>query len=340
MPKHKKAGHLIMVAVTLIFGINIPLSKALLPEYISPEGLTLSRILFATLVFWIVSFFSEREKASWKDHRFFLAGSLCGVAFNQGLFILGLNMTSPIDASIIITSGPLFAMVFAAFLLKEPISFLKVTGVLVGATGAILLVYTAHHSGTIRESSLAGNLMIFGSAAIYAFYLVFTKPLTQRYSPITLMKWMFLYASLLVTPFLYKHLFTAKLFLHPEESGIALMEMGYTLIFATVIAYLLIPLAQQRIRPTTISMYNNFQPLVASFVAISVGMDHFSGIKLLSALLIFIGVYLVTRSKARPEWANEADLTDRQPAENRLNEVPVRVECTDSMAGTRTPQAD
>lgn len=299
MAKDKRAGHILMWAVTLIFGINIPLSKSLLPVWISPEGLTLSRILFAACAFWIASLFIPREKVPIKDHRFFLIASLCGVSFNQGLFLLGLNMTSPIDASIIITCGPLFAMIFAAFLLKEPITFLKISGVLVGASGAILLVYNAHHATTVHSSSLVGNLMVFGSSIIYAFYLVFSKPLTQRYSPITLMKWMFLYASLMVTPLYIGKVISAPVYLHPEVTPV--LQMMYTLFMATFVTYLLIPMAQQRIRPTTISMYNNLQPLVASLVAISIGMDHFSVIKLISAILIFTGVFLVTRSKAKPE---------------------------------------
>lgn len=296
MSKSRKSGHLIMFAVTLIFGINIPLSKSLLPGWISPEGLTLSRIIFGATAFWIASLFIAKEKVRLKDHGFFLLGSFCGVSLNQGLFILGLNMTSPVDASIIITSGPLFAMIFAAFILKEPISLLKVSGIVVGASGAILLVSTSHHAAS-RDSSLAGNLMIFGSALIYAFYLVFTKPLTLRYSPVTIMKWMFLYASVFVTPFYLPKVLSAPVYLHPDNT--AILQMIYTLFLATFLTYLLIPMAQQRIRPTTISMYNNFQPLIASFVAISVGMDHFSLLKVVSATLIFCGVYLVTRSKAR-----------------------------------------
>ncbi len=300
-----------MFAVTLIFGINIPLSKSLLPQWISPEGLTLSRIIFGAAIFWIASLFVPHEKVTFKEHRFFLIGSLVGVVFNQGLFITGLNMTSPIDASIIITCGPLFAMIFAAFLLKEPITLLKVSGVLVGASGAILLVYNGHHSSAAHASNLTGNLMVFGSSVIYAFYLVFTKPLTLRYSPITMMKWMFLYATIFVAPFYYRQVLSAPVYTHPEMT--AVLQMLYTLCFATFLAYLLIPMAQQRIRPTTISMYNNFQPLVASIVAVSVGMDHFSVIKGLSALLIFAGVYLVTRSKARAE--NEKGVLDEWEAE-------------------------
>lgn len=299
MPKNRKTGHLIMFAVTLIFGINIPLTKSLLSASFSPEGLTLARILFATSAFWLVSVFLPREKVPFKDHRFFLLGSFCGVSLNQGLFVIGLNMTSPIDASIIITSGPLFAMIFAAIILKEPISLLKVSGIFVGASGAILLVYSGYHATAVQASNLIGNLMIFGSAMIYAFYLVFTKPLTQRYSPVTIMKWMFLYASLFVTPLYHNELISSSIFAHSSTTSV--LQVMYTLIMATFLAYLLIPMAQMRIRPTTISMYNNFQPLIASLVAISVGMDHFSFAKAVSALLIFSGVYLVTRSKAKPE---------------------------------------
>ncbi len=310
MPRDRREGHLIMVAVTLIFGINIPLSKSLLPVWISPEGLTLARILFGAVMFWIISFFSLKEKVPLKDHLFFLIGSLCGIVFNQGLFITGLNMTSPIDASIIITGGPLFAMIFAAILLKEPISLLKISGIFVGASGAILLVYSGHHASSTHSSSLTGNLMVMGSSLIYAFYLVFTRPLTIRYSAITLMKWMFLYASIMVAPFYYQHLLSAQVYLHPEK--IPVLEMMYTLILATFLAYLLIPLAQQRIRPTTISIYNNFQPLVASLVAVAVGMDHLSVVKGLSAILIFGGVYLVTHSRARAE--NEKGRLDKWEA--------------------------
>lgn len=288
-----------MVAITLIFGVNIPISKALLPGWLSPEAFTLLRILFAALSFWIASLMVPREKVPLKDHGFIFLGSFCGVIFNQGLFIYGLTMTSPIDASIIVTSGPLFAMIFAAIMLKEPISFLKVSGVAVGAAGAILLVYTGHHNSTTHESSLLGNLMVMGSSAIYAFYLVFTRPLTARYSAITLMKWMFLYSSILVAPFLIHKVPVATLLVHPEKT--AVLQFVYVLVFATFTAYLLIPLAQQRLRPTTISIYNNFQPLIASFVAVAVGMDHFSAIKAISAILIFSGVYLVTHSRAKPE---------------------------------------
>lgn len=286
-----------MLLITLIFGLNIPVLKLLLPNWISPEGLTLARILFGAISFWIASLFVKNEKLLKRDHSWMLLGALCGVVFNQGFFIAGLNNTSPIDASIIITSGPLFAMIFAAIILKEPISILKISGIVVGALGAILLVSSAHHSPHTAQSTLKGNFYILASAMIYAFYLVITKPLTTRYSPITLMKWMFLYGAIMVTPFYLPGLISATVLHHPEPLSFLLLV--YTMIAATFFAYLLIPMAQKRLRPTTISMYNNLQPLVATFAAIMVGMDHITIVKVFSALLIFGGVYLVTRSKSR-----------------------------------------
>jgi drug/metabolite transporter (DMT)-like permease len=287
-----------MLVVTIIFGLNIPLSKSLLPVTISPEGLTLSRIFFAAVAFWIASLFVKYEHVPLKDHGFLLVGAFCGVMFNQGLFIIGLNQTSPIDASIIITVGPLFAMIFAALILKEPITLMKVGGVLVGGCGAILLVYSGHNNIS-AQSSLTGNLMIMTSSMIYAFYLVITKPLTTRYSPITMMKWMFLYGAILLTPLFYHHILESKLIHEPEIKPV--LQMIYTLFGATFITYLLLTMAQKRLRPTTISMYNNLQPLIASFAAIVVGMDHFSVVKLLAGMLIFSGVYLVTQSKSKAD---------------------------------------
>lgn len=301
MSEQKKNGHLIMLVVTLIFGLNIPLSKSLLPAAMSPEGLTISRFAFGAVAFWMASIFTKKERVPLKDHLFFLVGACCGVIFNQGLFLVGLSHTSPIDASIIITAGPLFAMIFAALILKEPITLMKAGGVLVGASGAILLVYSGSHT-VATQSSVVGNLMIAGSSMIYAFYLVISRPVVARYSAVTMMKWMFLYASVMVVPFFYPHILEAPVVQTPTLKPV--LQMIYTLFGATFVTYLLLAMAQQRIRPTTISMYNNLQPLIASFVAIMVGMDHFSMLKLLAGALIFSGVYLVTQSKSKADIEN------------------------------------
>lgn len=300
----KQSGHITMFCAVCFFAINIPISKYLLANgYISAYGLTIARMVFASIAFWTASLFMKKETIAKKDHLTILLGGLLGITFNQGLFIFGLSNTSPVDASIITTSSPLFAMVIAALVLKEPITTKKVSGVLMGGIGAIFLVYSSHHGDVTTGSSMKGNLAIVCSSLSYATYLVITKPLTSKYSSITLMKWMFLYSTILLLPFLYKDLINAPLF-HQSDAH-PYMLISYTLLFATFIAYLLIPIAQKKIRATTISMYNNMQPLIASFIAIILGQDTFSFEKAISGVLILSGVYLVTQSKSKKDLEQE-----------------------------------
>lgn len=304
----KQTGNMIMFCVVSFFAINIPISKYLLAnEYISPYGLTIARMTFATIAFWITSLFMGKEHVSRRDHLVLLAGGILGITLNQGLFIFGLANTSPVDASIITTSTPLFAMIIAALVLREPITAKKISGVLLGGAGAIFLVYSTHHGDITNDPSLKGNIAVACSSFSYATYLVITRPLTSKYSSVTLMKWMFLYSTIILLPFFYKDLMTAPLFGQSESKPYFLIS--YTLLFATFIPYMLVPLAQKRIRATTISMYNNLQPLIASFIAIFLGQDTFSVEKAVSGIIILFGVYLVTQSKSRADLdAETADV--------------------------------
>ena len=265
---------------------------------LSPMAVTLLRMSFASVVFWLVSLFLPKEKVAKKDLFILLLGGVLGMALNQGCFAYGLSRTAPVDASIITTSGPLFAMIMAAIILKEPITSQKVGGVLVGGIGAIILVYTSTHSSAVN-SSWQGNVAVLSAQAFYATYLVITRPLAERYSSITMMKWMFLFAAILIFPFGIQDVIDAPLFQQQEKEPY--LALTFVLVGATFIAYMLIPMAQKRIRPTTISMYNNLQPLIASGVAISIGMDHFSITKVIAGVFIFGGVYLVTMSKSKAD---------------------------------------
>ncbi len=306
MNKTKLQGHLIIAFVNILFAINMIISKSLLHDEISPEGLTLARILFACTAFWITSLFVKKEKVDKKDlFMLFLCGML-GIAINQALFIEGLNTTSPVDASILVTCTPMFVMVFAFFLLKEPITWKKAGGVIIGATGAILLILTGHHVDT-RDGSLNGNLMVIASGFSYALYLVIAKPLTLKYSAVTIMKWMFLFSAIVLTPFNFQYLKNAPVLSSGEVPHYhGLLLLAYVLFCATYITYLLIPIALKKIRPTTVSMYNYLQPIVAALIAVLIGQDSFTWEKLGSAVMVFFGVYLVTISKSRADVEKES----------------------------------
>lgn len=303
----KQQGNLIMVLVITIFGINIPINKYMYAQgLLSPVVLTSLRMSFAAIAFWLVSFLQPKDKVRTKDMLILFVGGLFGMVLNQGLFAYGLGQTSPVDASIITTSSPLFAMIIAAVVLKEPITWLKAGGVLVGGAGAIFLIYSGNHGNVSQGGNFFGNIAIMSSQFFYAFYLVVTRPLSDKYSSITMMKWMFTYACMLMLPFSIRDVVKAPIFYQTDYLPFILLS--FTLIGATFVAYMLIPFAQRRIRPTTISMYNNMQPLIASVIAIFMGMDRFSFDKLIAAILIFGGVYLVTISKSKADLERSIEM--------------------------------
>lgn len=321
MNKSKVRGHIAMLFTALIFGVNIPLSKNLMPDWISPIGLTYSRFAFGAIAFWIISLFIKSEKVSRKDMGTLFLGSLLGVGINQGSFIAGLQRTSVTNASIVITVTPILAMIISFFILKEPITLKKAGGVLIGLIGVLSMILTSQTAAAGHEASIIGDLLCVLSSLSYAFFLVLTRGISKRYHSLTLMKWMFLFSAILFMPLGYKDLSSAAIFVH--GSAVAWGSYLYMLIGATVITYLLIPVAQREIRPTTIGMYNYLQPLVAAFIAIMWGHDTFSWTKPLSGVLIFIGVYFVTTSKSREDVEHEKEIHEHSEEQPALQPCPV-----------------
>ncbi|MDR0431382.1 MAG: DMT family transporter [Tannerellaceae bacterium] len=302
--KEKLKGHGLILLANMLFGINMPISKYLLPGHVSPEALTIMRMLFACVMFWLTSLFMKKEKVPLRDIGLLFVCGMCGIAFNQSLFVLGLSQTSPVDASIIATTGPIFVMLLAALILKEPITKLKALGVLMGAAGGVLLIFSSVHASN-QASNLQGDLKIVLSGFIYSIYVVISKPLCQRYSPVTIMKWMFLFSFIVLAPFMFREMLDTPVFHRRSTDWKEVSAILYVLTGATFLPYLLIPMALKRIRPTTLSMYNYAQPIVASLIAVMVGQDTFSASKIISTVLVFVGVYMVTQSKSREDIEKE-----------------------------------
>ena len=285
-----------------MWGLMSPMAKLVMVSgAVTPLVLTDLRILGAMVLFWIASFFQKQEHVNHKDLAKLFGASLLAIVFNQGCFIFGVGLTSPADASIITTSMPLWAMVLAAFFLKEPITGKKILGIASGASGALLLILGSRHGGT---SAAAGNTYIWGDLLVlmaqlsYALYIVLFKDFVNKYSLITIMKWMFTYAFICELPFSYENLMTTNWGnLGTKEIG----ALSFIVIGATFLSYMLIVIGQKNLRPTVAGMYNYIQPLVACIVAISLGMDSFNLVKMIAIVLIFGGVYLVTISRSKVE---------------------------------------
>ena len=306
----KLKGHSSMLGANVMWGLMSPVAKfVMVGGAVTPLVVTDLRITGAMVLFWIASFFQKPERVAPKDLLKLLGASLLAIVFNQGCFIFGVGLTSPVDASIITTSMPLLAMVLAAIYLKEPITGKKVLGIAVGATGALLLILGSHQ---VSEAKAAGNHYIWGDLLVllaqfsYALYFVLFKNFVNKYSLIAIMKWMFTYAFICALPFSYNDL------LHTEWKSLQNTEIGalvFIVVGSTFISYVLIVIGQKNLRPTVAGMYNYVQPLVASIVAVCWGMDTFNFVKIISVALIFGGVYLVTNSRSKAEM--EAVVADK-----------------------------
>lgn len=291
-----------MLSANLIFGINTPIAKTVLATgMISSASLTFMRMMGGALLFWIASLFIKREQVPIKDIGVIFIASLVGVQINQVAFLAGLSMTSPIDASLVVTLVPILTMLFSALYLKEPITWLKGVGVATGATGALILILQA--AGASKgQSNLFGNLLCMLSATSFALYLTLFKRIITTYHPITLMKWIFFFSALCCSPFFYQDV--AEVDFAQLPWGV-LLKAAYVVVCATFIAYLLVPIGQRYLRPTVVSMYNYLQPLVAAIFAIVLSLDTMNWKKGVAALLVCTGVYLVTRSKSKASQEEE-----------------------------------
>jgi drug/metabolite transporter (DMT)-like permease len=203
MEKNKLTGHIAMFSANIIFGLNTPISRTLMPQILSPYTLTFFRLGGGLLLFWTASLFVKKEHVPPKDILLLFFASLFALTLNQLPYFIGLSLTSPIDASIVVTMLPIVTMILAALILKEPITLMKAVGVLVGASGALLLVF---HSPVVHNGHInfGGNVIVFGAVSSFALYLTLFKELISRYSPVTVMKWMFLFGTIVCFPFCYK----------------------------------------------------------------------------------------------------------------------------------------
>ena len=287
-------GHLFALTANVMWGLMAPIGKSALQEF-SALSVTTFRMIGAAAAFWMLSIFCKQEHVNHRDMLKIFFASLFALVFNQGIFIFGLSMTSPIDASIVTTTLPIVTMIVAAIYLKEPITNKKVLGIFVGAL--ILILSSQAASGGNRN--LIGDLLCLVAQISFSIYLTVFKGLSQQYSAVTINKWMFVYASICYIPFSYYDISTIQ---WASISTVAIIQVLYVVLGGSFLAYLCIMTAQKLLRPTVVSMYNYMQPIVATIAAIIMGIGSFGWQKGLAIALVFLGVYIVTQSKSKADF--------------------------------------
>ena len=236
-------GHISCFIAYAIFGFNIIVCKDLTNgNLIPPLGIFTLRSVFAGALFWIASLFIPAEKIDKKDYIRVFAASMLGFFTCQVTFLVGLPYISPMDCSIMTAMSPIYTMIVAAIVIKEPITFKKAGGVAVSFAGIIYLILSrTGHSGVSAETTPFGIFMIILNVLSFSMYLGIFKPMLAKYSVITFMKWIFLFSACVSIPVSASGLIKVE---WTEIPPIQYAELAYLIIFATFISYFLIPVGQ------------------------------------------------------------------------------------------------
>lgn len=278
--------------------MSYTLSKDIMPQYIQPKGFVLLRIIGALVLVVVYHWIFVRERVkSWRDFAYMAVCAVFGVATNMVLFFEGLSRTSPVDASLIMVTTPIMVLLIGFFLRTEKLTWQKITGVALGTAGASLLI-TGAQTTVVRDSSLAGNLMVMANAASFALYLVMVKPLMRRYHAMTVMLWTFFFGMIMVAPFGVSELGQAK---WDKLNAFNWGEVIFIVIGITFVAYTLNVWALRYVKSSVIGSYVYLQPLLATLIAVGLGSYELHWIQVLYGLLIFAGVFLVSLQRVKKE---------------------------------------
>lgn len=286
-------GHLMLLGAAVLWGCNAPMIKDLQGLGVPALVVADMRAVGAAVAFWVMSLFvggGESVSVSMLG-RLCVAGILC-IVLNQVLFTVGVNYTSPIDATVISTMLPIVTMIFAAIILKESITGMKVVGIAVGAAGALTLVFGG--GGSSAGGGLLGDALCFTAQVSCALYMVIFSNTIHRYSVVTLMKWLFLFSAIIVTMVTWPSVVAVDYASLPLK---AWGEMMFIVFGGTFVSYIFFTGGQKLLRPTVVSMYNYVQPIVATVLSVAMGVGTFGVGKVTSMAMVFAGVYIVTHAK-------------------------------------------
>ncbi len=296
-------AHASILMAEICWGLMAPAGKDAMLHGIDGIGLVSLRVAGAALLFWTASLFTRREHIPARDVFKLCGAALLGLVFNQCMYTIGLSITSPVNASIVTTSMPIFAMVLSFFILREPLSAKKVGGVLIGCCGAVILILSSAAAANAKVGDIRGDLLCMMAQLSFALFLALFSNLVRRYSVITVNKWMFTWGTLLILPAASPHLATLP---WAQLSLRTWADSFFVVFFGTFMSYLLMMNAQKVLRPTVVSVYNYVQPIVAVSVSVLTGMAVFTVSQGVAILLVFSGVWLVIKSKSRRDADKEA----------------------------------
>jgi drug/metabolite transporter (DMT)-like permease len=295
-------AHLSMFGACAGWGLMAPVGKDAMTHGFDGISMVTFRVVGACVLFWIASLFAKKEHVPTKDKLMFIGAAVFGLICNQCCYTVGLSITSPINASIVTTSMPIFAMILAALILKEPITSKKAIGVLMGCSGALILILTSAAAADGKVGDIRGDVLCLFAQFSFALYLSLFNPLIRRYNVFTINKYMFSWATLMLLPFTFNHVSGVLAKPIPATTW---WEVAYVVVIGTFLGYILTMIGQRTLRPTVVSVYNYVQPVVSVAATLLMGIGVLKPTHALAVVLVFSGVWLVTKSKSRRDMEAE-----------------------------------
>ncbi len=285
-------AHIALFFVSVIYAGNYTIAKEVMPTYLTPEAIVFTRILTGAVVFSLLTIFKTERVEKADFGRLILCG-LLGAALNMLVFFKGLNLTTPINASLILLLVPIIVLVVSAIFLKERITNIKIIGIITGVIGAVILVVN-NRTISLDSSGFIGDLLVCVNSISYSIYLVLVRKMMLKYNTLIVLKWVFIFGFLFVFPFTFLDFLNSDWSNIPFNIWLALL---YILLGVTILTYLFNAYALRFVNTSVVSIYIYLQPLIASIIALSFGKDTLSIEKLTAYVLIFSGVLMVSQSK-------------------------------------------
>lgn len=284
------------LGATTIYALNHTIAKGVMPHFVQPFGFIMLRVTGAGLLFWIFSILGPKQKIEKRDWGRLVVCSIFGMVINMLAFFKGLQLSTPINSSVLVTVTPIIVVILSALLIKEKITWQKASGILMGFVGALLLILMGAEIRQDAPNIPLGNTLLIVNATAYGTYLILVKKLIEKYHPFTLMKWLFTIAVVINSPITFNEVAAIQWSLIPPQAYAAI---AFVIIGTTFLTYLFNVFALTQLKASSVSAYTYLQPLIGILFALGTGKDSLNTIKILAAFLVLAGVYLASRRPTR-----------------------------------------
>ncbi len=280
------------IGATVIYGLNHTIAKEVMPTHIRPFGFIFLRVSGAAILFWCISFLGPKEKIAGRDWGRLIFCAILGMSINMLAFFKGLELSTPINSSVLVTITPIIVVILSAVFINEKITWPKGSGIVIGLMGALgLILFGAEIRQGAPNIPLGNALFVLNSTA-YGAYLIFVKTLIQKYHPFTLMKWLFTIGTVINLPIAFPDLMQVQWDQLPLDAIGAIL---FVVICTTFLTYLFNIFALTQLKASTVSAFVYIQPLIGILFALFMEKDDLTIVKIIATIFVLVGVYLASR---------------------------------------------